>query len=51
VALRMTLDLAERGVKGTAPDAPYGDDTMHFIQDQYEQIKADTAQLEKWLGP
>jgi uncharacterized protein (DUF2336 family) len=50
IALRMTLDLAERGVKGTAPDAPYGDDTIRFIQDQYEQIKADPDQIGRWLG-
>jgi uncharacterized protein (DUF2336 family) len=50
LALRMTLDLAEQGVKGTAPDTPYGDDTLRFIQDQYEQIKADPVLIGKWLG-
>jgi uncharacterized protein (DUF2336 family) len=50
VALRMTLDLAERGIKGTAPHAPYGDDTMRFIQDQYEQIRSDPALIGHWLG-
>ena len=50
VALRMTLDLAERGVKRAARDAPYGDDTMRFIQDQYEQIKADPALVGQWFG-
>ena len=50
VALRMTLDLAERGVKGTAPEAPYGDDTMRFIQDQYEQIRSDATLISRWVG-
>ncbi len=49
-AVRMTLDLAERGVKGAAAEAPYGDDTMRFIQDQYEQIKADPALIGRWFG-
>jgi uncharacterized protein (DUF2336 family) len=50
VALRMTLDLAERGVKGTAPHAPYGEDTMRFIQDQYEQIRTDPALIGHWVS-
>jgi uncharacterized protein (DUF2336 family) len=50
VALRMTLDLAERGVKGAANQSTYGDDTMRFIQDQYEQIKADPALIAPWFS-
>ncbi len=50
VALRMTLDLAERSVKRAAQQATYGDDTMHFIQDQYEQIRADPALIGQWFG-
>jgi hypothetical protein len=46
----MTLDLAERGVKGTAPHAPYGEDTMRFIQDQYEQIRTDPALIGHWVS-
>jgi uncharacterized protein (DUF2336 family) len=50
VALRMTLDLAERGVKGAAHQAAYGDDTMRFVQDQYEQIKADPTLIDPWFS-
>jgi uncharacterized protein (DUF2336 family) len=50
VALRMTLDLAERGVKLAARIAPYGDDTMRFIQDQYEEIKAAPALIGQWFS-
>ena len=48
-ALRMTLDLAEQGVKGASSDAGYGDDTMRFIQDQYERIQADPDLIAQWL--
>ncbi len=50
VALRMTLDLAERGLKGSMRHAPYADATMQFIQYQYEQIKGDEALVGQWFG-
>ncbi len=49
VALRMTLDLAERGLKEAARDQPYADATMQFVQYQYEEIKADPALIGQWF--
>jgi uncharacterized protein (DUF2336 family) len=51
VALRMTLDLAERGLKGDAPEQHYPDEAIQFIQQQYERIKGDDAQIRTWFRP
>ena len=51
VALRMTLDLAERGLKGDAPEQHYPDEAIQFIQEQYERIKGDDAQIRQWFRP
>ena len=48
-ALRMTLDLAEQGLKGASSDAGYAEDTMRFIQEQYERIQADPDLIAQWL--
>lgn len=49
-ALRMTLDLAEQGLKGDAPEVSYAEETMCFIQQQYERIQADPQLIAQWLG-
>jgi uncharacterized protein (DUF2336 family) len=49
VALRMTLDLAEQGLKESAPEHSYPDEAIQFIQDQYERIKGDDAQVRQWF--
>lgn len=49
VALRMALDLAEQGVKGSAPEVSYPPETAQFVQDQYERIKGDEAQVAMWF--
>jgi uncharacterized protein (DUF2336 family) len=49
VALRMALDLAEQGLKGDAPEHGYPDDAIQFIQEQYERIKGDEAQIRQWF--
>jgi uncharacterized protein (DUF2336 family) len=51
VALRMTLDLAERGLKGDAPEQHYPDEAVQFIQEQYERIRGDDAQIRPWFRP
>jgi uncharacterized protein (DUF2336 family) len=51
VALRMTLDLAERGLKGDAPEQRYPDEAIQFVQEQYERIKGDDAQVRQWFRP
>jgi uncharacterized protein (DUF2336 family) len=49
VALRMVLDLAEQGLKGEAADAGYAEDTLRFIQEQYQRIQADPDLIAQWL--
>jgi uncharacterized protein (DUF2336 family) len=49
-ALRMTLDLAEQGLKAEAAEVGYAEDTMRFIQEQYERIQADPDMIAEWLG-
>ncbi len=49
VALRMTIDLAERGLKGARRHQPYTDATMQFVQYQYEQIRGDEALISQWF--
>ena len=45
IAFRMTLDLAEQGLKGSAAETSYSDDRLRFIQDQYERIRAGNRDL------
>lgn len=49
VALRMALDLAEQGVKGTG-ETSYKPETMRFVQDQYERMQGDEAAILQWFG-
>lgn len=49
LALRMTLDLAEQGLKGPGPEVTYPPETAQFVQDQYERIKGDPAQVGMWF--
>jgi uncharacterized protein (DUF2336 family) len=49
VALRMTLDLAEQGLKGEAAHDAYAEDTIRFIQEQYERIQAEPQRIAQWL--
>jgi uncharacterized protein (DUF2336 family) len=54
LALRMTLDLAEQGLKaakkGAEREASYSDETMRYIQDQYERTQADPDQIGQWFS-
>jgi len=47
--LRMTLDLAEKGVESKGRDALYTEETMLFIQRQYDEIAADETLLASLL--
>jgi uncharacterized protein (DUF2336 family) len=49
VALRLTLDLAERGLKGDAPEDGYDAEAAQLVQEQYERIKGDDAQIRQWF--
>lgn len=52
VVLRMTLDLAERGVDGSrnGDGEGYGIETVHFVQNQYEGMLADPAAVDEWFA-
>ncbi|HEX6112837.1 MAG TPA: DUF2336 domain-containing protein, partial [Geminicoccaceae bacterium] len=50
VALRMALDLAEQGLDGADPESTYRADTITFVQQQYDQIRSDRAQMSTWFS-
>lgn len=47
--LRMALDLAEHSVKGSG-QRTFPSETLHFIQEQYERIRADTDLINGFLS-
>ncbi len=49
LTLRMALDLAEQAVKGSGAGEAYSSETMQFVQDQYERIRADRDKIEVWF--
>jgi uncharacterized protein (DUF2336 family) len=50
IAIRMALDLAEQGMEGAEPDATYSAETITFVQQQYDQIRSDRAQITLWFA-
>jgi uncharacterized protein (DUF2336 family) len=50
VALRMALDLAERGFEGADPEVVYSSETITFVQKQYDLIRGDAAQIAFWFA-
>jgi hypothetical protein len=50
LALRMALDLAEQGMEGADPDTTYSAQTIAFVQQQYDQIRSDRAQIAPWFA-
>lgn len=44
VALRMVMDLAERGLEGADPETTYASDTIAMAQKQYDLIRKDGPQ-------
>jgi hypothetical protein len=50
VALRMALDLAERGFEGADPEVVYPPETITFVQKQYDLIRGDAAQIAFWFA-
>jgi uncharacterized protein (DUF2336 family) len=50
VALRMALDLAEQALDGADPESTYAADTIFDVQEQFDQIRSDRAQMATWLG-
>jgi uncharacterized protein (DUF2336 family) len=50
LALRMVLDLAEQGMEGADPEATYSAETITLVQQQYDQIRSDRAQIAPWFA-
>jgi uncharacterized protein (DUF2336 family) len=50
IALRMALDLAEQGVGGADPEIAYSAEAITFVQQQYDRIRCDRAQLATWFA-
>ena len=50
IAIRMALDLAEQGMEGTDPEPTYSAETITFVQQQYDQIRGDRAQITPWFA-
>ena len=50
LVLRMALDLAEQGMEGADPDTTYSAATITFVQQQYDQIRSDRAQITPWFA-
>lgn len=47
IMLRMTLDLAEKGVENHGRDAIYSEDSMRYVQRQYQDMLANPALVEQ----
>jgi uncharacterized protein (DUF2336 family) len=50
LALHMALDLAEQAMEGADPEPTYSADTITFVQQQYDQIRSDRAQIAPWFA-
>ena len=50
IAIRMALDLAEQGMEGADPEPTYSAETITFVQQQYDQIRSDRAQITPWFA-
>jgi uncharacterized protein (DUF2336 family) len=50
LALRMALDLAEQGMEGADPETSYSAETITLVQQQYDQIRSDRAQIAPWFA-
>jgi uncharacterized protein (DUF2336 family) len=50
LALHMPLDLAEQAMEGADPEPAYSAETITFVQQQYDQIRSDRAQITLWFA-
>jgi uncharacterized protein (DUF2336 family) len=50
VALRMALDLAEQALDGADPESIYAPETIADVQEQFDEIRSDRAQMATWFG-
>ena len=50
IALRMALDLAEQALESADPESTYASETIAFVQQQYDQIRSDRAQMSAWFA-
>jgi hypothetical protein len=50
VAVRMTLDLAERVLRGQPADAEYSEETLRYVQQQYDRMRLDEQLIDRLIG-
>jgi uncharacterized protein (DUF2336 family) len=50
LALHMAFDLAEQGMEAADPETTYSAETITFVQQQYDQIRSDRAQIAPWFA-
>jgi hypothetical protein len=50
IALHMALDLAEQAMEGADPEPAYSAETITLVQQQYDQIRSDRAQIAPWFA-
>ncbi len=50
IAMRMALDLAEQGFESADPESTYASEAIASVQQQYDQIRSDRAQMSACLA-
>jgi uncharacterized protein (DUF2336 family) len=50
LSVRIALQLAQAAVAGSDREAPYGNDTIRFLHEQYERLRTDPESVRKLLG-
>jgi hypothetical protein len=50
IAMRMALDLAEQGFESADPKSTYASEAIASVQQQYDQIRSDRAQMSACLA-
>jgi uncharacterized protein (DUF2336 family) len=50
IALCMALDLAEQAFEGAELESTYAAEMIVFLQQQYDQIRSDRAQMSAWFA-
>lgn len=50
VSVRIALQLARAAVAGSEREAPYGEETIRFLQEQYERLRAEPDTVRKLLA-
>jgi hypothetical protein len=50
IGLCMALDMAEQAFEGAEPESTYAAEMIVFLQQQYDQIRSDRAQMSAWFA-